>query len=171
MADVILYALRMDRRRIIELSDQAFGPHFLEEKHFEVATPETFLVALIDQRIVGFASCEVSKGEGNINTVAVDPKYKRRGVGSDLIYHCLLHLWNLGVRHVESQAWQRRDNGLVGLRSPLLANGFVEYDYDQDFYQTEEGDAICKVCGKTCLCGAFIYSLEMNDSPPTKPSR
>lgn len=168
MAD-IFYATHTDHRRIIELSDQAFGVNYLNENHFE--SHERFLVALVHHRIVGFASCVVSKGVGNVNSVVVDPDYKRQGIGSQLVHNCLLHLWGLGVRRVESQAWERSDNGIVGLRSPLLTNGFEEYGYDEDFYANDgESGAICIICGKDCKCGAFLFKLEMSNShPPEKP--
>ena len=169
MAD-IFYAQVPDRRRIIELSDQGIGPNYLKEEHFE--EHETFLVAIEGHFIVGFAGCVVNKGIGNINSVAVDPEYKRRGIGTDLVYNCLVHLWNLGVRRVESQGWERCDNKVVGIRSSLLANGFKEYAYDKDFYVTdEETDEECILCGRDCKCGAFLFELQMGDEPPKPPKR
>lgn len=165
------YARKPDRPRIIELSDQAFGANYLKEEHFEEGH-ESFVVAIVKHRIVGFASCSVSKGVGNINSVVVESDYKRQGIGSELVHQCLLHLWNLGVRKVTSQGWQRKDNGMVGVRSPLLANGFKEIGYEENYYFSEGSDEVCIVCGVPCYCGAFLYELEMEDVvPPGKTTR
>ncbi len=180
----ILYAVRRDRKRIIELSDQYIGANYLKEEHFE-KEHEVFLVAIEGfktspqgspeivepQNIVGFASCVISRGFGNINTVVVEPGHRRKGIGSKLVHACLVHMWNLGVKRVTCQAWERSDNGLVAMRGPLKANGFEELEYEPDYYSIEDSDELCIVCGNICKCGAFVFSLEMSDArPPEIPA-
>ncbi len=164
-----LYVQPQEYSRLIELSDQAFGPGYLKPEHF-FDTHETFIVAVEDFHIHGFAGCSVSRGYGNINSVVVDPAAKGRGIGTRLVHACLLHLWNLGVRWVESQAWERSDNGLVGLKVPLERNGFFKYGREEDFYvDVHSAGAECIVCGSHCKCAALMYKLEMEDIPPKEP--
>lgn len=62
---------------------------------------DTFLVALLDGRVVGYAIAVVNRwGEGHLISVATHPRFRRRGVASALLQELLRRLRGKGARVV-----------------------------------------------------------------------
>jgi predicted N-acetyltransferase YhbS len=87
----------------------------------------TSLVAEVDERVVGFVLAQVHYGEFGqaeavavVDSVGVDPEYRRRRVGRSLVRQLLANLRALGVERVQTQVdWPQTD-----LSGFLAAQGF-----------------------------------------------
>lgn len=65
--------------------------------------PELFFVALKDQRLVGSAMAGFDGHRGWIYYVAVDPNYRRQGIGSSLMNYAEEALINIGCPKLNLQ--------------------------------------------------------------------
>lgn len=76
-----------DVDKIVELEKKIFGfdgyPRYLVE--YLVFNADFFIVACIDDEIVGYICGETKLDKGHIITLAVDNRYRRRGIGSKLL--------------------------------------------------------------------------------------
>jgi len=89
---------------------------------------QTSLVAELDDHVVGFVLAKVYYGEFGqaepvavVDSMGVDPAYRKRHVGQALLRQLLLNLGALGVERVQTEVdWQQLD-----LMSFLAAQGFV----------------------------------------------
>ncbi len=90
--------------------------------------PGMSFVAEVDGRLIGAALSGHDGRRGYIHHLAVHPDYRRRGIGKELIKHCLAalaadgiqkcHLYVFtknqdGIRFWEDTAWTRRDDLLM----------------------------------------------------------
>lgn len=48
-----------------------------------------YVVALCDDKVVGFGGCWIIVGEGNITNIAVSPEYRGKGIGSAIVKELL----------------------------------------------------------------------------------
>jgi len=147
---------------VVKLADMAFGEGYLTlELACEISN---FLVALDVDRVIGYAFNTVEDGVGNISHVVVDPRYRGRGIGTELVKRSVEILATYDISRVESQAWQRSDNRVVPLASALEANGFSRIKYLPNFYNLDHSEDVpCNVCGNVCTCGAWQYELQVNE--------
>ncbi len=91
-----------DLRRVYEIERKSFKdpyhPLFLLELYD--LFPSTFLVAEVNFRVVGYVIARKINGEGHIIAIAVDPEYRRRGIGSALMHEVIERLRNKGVKKI-----------------------------------------------------------------------
>jgi ribosomal-protein-alanine N-acetyltransferase len=84
-----------------------YGTYFFLEIHENY--PKTFLVAEVDGRVVGYIMCRTEYGssnfkrlsivkKGHVISIAVLPEYRRRGIGTALLTHCLKNLEEYGAK-------------------------------------------------------------------------
>ena len=166
----ILYATEEHHSKILEIADEMLGRNYLTEEHLKDDCHGKFMVAVEDGEIMGFTSCAVSKGKGYINDVAVLKSAQGKGIGTMLVYGCLSHLWMLGVRVVETHAWEYINDMSVPLAGPLERLGFERGEYCKEFYYRPETDYECTVCGTPCHCSAFLYTVTLDElMPPSVP--
>lgn len=164
----ILYAMRANYPRMIELAEKAFGKNYLKPEHFQ-DTHYTFLVAVEDRHIIGFSGCVVDHGVGRITDVVVEPWSRGKGVATNLIDNCLHHLYNLGTRRIFCQAWRRSDDRSIPLEGALNRTGFERDTFKLLAYYSKDADYECCICGKPCMCDAFIYRRTLRDGSLDTP--
>lgn len=75
-----------------------FPPSYLETMAY--LSPETFLVALLERRLVGYSASVIRGSEGHVVSIAVHPDYRRMGVGERLLKETVKNLKRLGVSRV-----------------------------------------------------------------------
>ncbi|MEM0227552.1 MAG: ribosomal protein S18-alanine N-acetyltransferase [Ignisphaera sp.] len=81
-------ALQSDLTTVFELEKKCFNDPYPMELLVMLQSlyPELFLVAEYDSRIVGYVSGLVRRdGFGHIVSLCVDPEYRRRGIGKQLM--------------------------------------------------------------------------------------
>nr|WP_157209526.1 ribosomal protein S18-alanine N-acetyltransferase [Methanotorris igneus] len=78
-----------DLDRIEEIEKQSFKktyPRFLLT-HLYTNFPDGFIIAEINNKIVGYAIGTIEWGNGHIVSIAVDREFRNRGIGTALIEH------------------------------------------------------------------------------------
>ena len=98
----------------------------------------TYVVAEMDGHVVGYVGVWSIVDEGHITNVAVSPNYRRKNVGSLLIYHMLKATMQAGlVRHtLEVRA------GNAAAQALYRKFGFEEAGVRKGYYQDNGEDAI-----------------------------
>lgn len=96
-------------RRVTGLSRAEHIRARLEDLHAESAL-QASLVARVDGHVVGYLMARVDPGDFGrmgqtavLHTIAVDPRYARRGIGDGLLEQLLKNLGALGIDRVETQ--------------------------------------------------------------------
>lgn len=87
---------------VYRISKEAFPlPWAKEELIRETTNPNALnLVALYEERVIGYVQCWYTLDSADIINVAVAPEYKRQGVGHRLIRDLILHLKERNVENV-----------------------------------------------------------------------
>lgn len=88
-----------DVYRIERLSfKQPFPPSYLETLAY--LSPKTFIIAIVDERIVGYSASVLKGQEGHVLSIAVHPDYRGLGIGENLLRENIKRLKELGARRV-----------------------------------------------------------------------
>lgn len=115
-------------------------PWSKESMEYELAeNPRAvYIVAEVNGHVVGYAGVWGIVDEGHITNVAVSPDYRRKNIGSLLIYHMLKATMQAGlVRHtLEVRA------GNVAAQALYRKFGFEEAGVRKGYYQDNGEDAI-----------------------------
>ena len=92
---------RRDLKRIVDVERESFGKDawpanaFLE---YWRESPELFLVALLGRRIAGYSIARLTWRGAEIESIAVDPRYRSRGVAQALLDVTLVRLGATALR-------------------------------------------------------------------------
>jgi ribosomal-protein-alanine N-acetyltransferase len=87
---------------ICEIERESFSepyPHYILAA-MATETPETFLVAVSNLRVVGYVLASLNKDSGHILSIAVRTNLRRRGIGSRLMVAILEALRKKGAQQV-----------------------------------------------------------------------
>lgn len=126
-----------DLQEVMELGYKCFPdpyPMGLLEQLYK-SDPSGFMGVRIDGKLVGYLICTMRwGGVGHILSVAVDPGYRRRGVGRALIQKALERLRKEGATAVRLEA--RKSN--LGARAFYTALGFKEERELPHYYEDGE---------------------------------
>lgn len=130
-----------DIRRLREVEEAGFIVPWGEETlRQEIINQDrtSYLVAEIENEIVGYAGLWVIFDEGHITRVAVDPKFRRRGIGQALVKalmengsSCGCNSFTLEVRNSNKEA-----------RYLYKSLDFEEIGLRPGYYELEEEDAV-----------------------------
>lgn len=134
----------MDRElvpQIAELERLSFSVPWTEEmllEELESMTGSVIVAVDKDQNVLGYASLTVVLDEGYINNIAVQRKYRRMGLGSDLL--------GVFIRFAQAQklsflTLEVRDTNLAA-RSLYGKFGFREVGRRKNYYDQPREDAI-----------------------------
>ncbi len=122
-----------DIDRILQIEEASFSLEAYSERTFlEMAHwfPDLFVVAETDMKIVGYMIACSLRGKGYVVSVAVDPCYRRRGVGSTLADHVLAELKARGMKMVELEVRVTNEEG-IGFWKHL---GFLPLRVIREYY-------------------------------------
>ena len=122
-----------DAKEITELEKNIFGvdayPDYLVE--FLINYSDFFVVACVDNSIVGYICCEIKLGRGHVITIAVDDRYRRRGIGSKLMKMFILYALKHGVKEIYLEVSVRNKEAISFYRK----FGFEVTGYLPRFYR------------------------------------
>lgn len=170
----------------VRISKVQLGVDYLDEHDFTdaMSDPGQFCtVAVEDGRLAGFAICQVFEPEkecqllmlpdcperdmvmstpltGLIDSVAVSPDFKGRGVGTSMCNACAEKMSEIGCGLVCAMAW-KYVTGHTNIAKVLTAMGLKESiaikGYWNQMVDSPEGHQ-CPICGAPCKCyGVFWY--------------
>lgn len=92
-----------DLPAILRMERACFGRDAFPRELFEqyaAAVPRLFLVARVAGRIAGYSIATLTRHGGEIESLAVFPRHRRRGVATALVKEMLRRLRRSGVRRV-----------------------------------------------------------------------
>ncbi len=117
---------RLDFERILELEGASFTSDAYSEHtfwYYHQRCPDLFLVAEYEKTILGYLICciylqgQKQQRRGHIVSIAVDPLYRRRGIGKALVEFTFDYLEALSVAYVEIEVRVDNEAGLRFWRS------------------------------------------------------
>ncbi|TDA31980.1 MAG: ribosomal-protein-alanine N-acetyltransferase [Hadesarchaea archaeon] len=126
-----------DLQEVMELGYKCFpDPYPLSLlEHLYKSDPQGFFGVKMDGKLVGYLICTMRWGGiGHILSIAVDPEYRRRGVGRALIQRALERLRKEGATAVRLEA--RKSN--LGARAFYSVLGFKEERELPHYYEDGE---------------------------------
>jgi ribosomal-protein-alanine N-acetyltransferase len=87
---------------IYEIEQQSFSAPYPPQVFTVMAreVPETFLVAISGQAVVGYVLASLRRGDGHVLSIAVRRGFRRRGIGTKLMERILIALLRKGVTRV-----------------------------------------------------------------------
>ena len=97
-----------------------------------------YFVALVGERIVGYAGIWIILDEGHITNIAVDPAFQRQGIGEGLIDELTKAAVRRGVIAMTLEV-RVSNTGAQALYTKL---GFVPNGIRKEYYQDDNEDAL-----------------------------
>ncbi|HBG01823.1 MAG TPA: ribosomal-protein-alanine N-acetyltransferase [Firmicutes bacterium] len=97
-----------------------------------------YAVALVDERVVGYAGIWIILDEGHITNIAVDPAFQRRGIGQGLMDMLTKFAVERGVVAMTLEV--RVSN--AGAQALYTKLGFVPNGIRKEYYQDDKEDAL-----------------------------
>ena len=105
----------------------------------EVTNPlSLWLVALDEDRLVGYVGSQSVMGEADMMNLAVDPDYRCRGIGASLVNGLVSAL---KARDVSSLTLEVRASNEKAIRL-YLAHGFMQVGRRPNYYRNPKEDAL-----------------------------
>ena len=126
-----------DFRRVLEIEKESFlvGDSLLYMELYE-RYPEGFLIAEKVGVVIGFVVVVLTVEDGGrIFSIAVDPKYRERGIGRVLLKAALS---NLRKRNIEYVKLEVRESNYIA-QNLYRSMGFVEIGFVPAYYRDGEG--------------------------------
>jgi len=92
-----------DLNRILEIEQSSFSIDAYPKERFERLAklhPQDFIVAENQGKILGYIIAYNSSGNGNLDSIAIDPKYRKLGIGSQLVNYTIERFKKMGLKKV-----------------------------------------------------------------------
>jgi ribosomal-protein-alanine N-acetyltransferase len=96
-----------------------------------------YVVAEFEERIIGYAGVWIILDEGHITNIAVDPSYRRRGVGQGLMEDITAYAVSRGVTKMTLEV--RVSN--LSAQALYKKMGYVSFGVRKRYYQDNNEDA------------------------------
>jgi len=100
-----------DLRRVIYINTLCLPENYSEYFYVDLHEkfPNTFIVAIIEEDIVGYIMCRMETGfselgkwnitkKGHVVSIAVLPEYRKRGIGTSLMLQAMKEMRNYGMK-------------------------------------------------------------------------
>ena len=105
-----------DEVRALWMTIRGFGIRALDDSREDVTrfircNPTTSVVARVDGRVVGSILCGSDGRQGSLYHVCVAREYRRRGIGTRMVAHCMERLREMGINKVALIAFASNDAG------------------------------------------------------------
>ena len=130
-----------DLDRVMEIENKAFSPPWTREAFLLELTKNLlakYIVAEVDGQVVGYGGIWLIIDEGHVTNIAVDEKYRNKGIGSKimegLIQLCI-------DRNIVSMTLEVRKSNEAA-KALYKKFGFKEYGIRKGYYQDNNEDAI-----------------------------
>jgi ribosomal-protein-alanine N-acetyltransferase len=99
--------------------------------------PDLCIVAVVDGHIVGYVISRILPGIGDLASLAINPEYRRRGIGTALLDATERRVRKYGVNEINLEVRKTNLSGLIFWQNM----GFVPFGILPGFYEDGE-DAI-----------------------------
>ncbi|HDI31833.1 MAG TPA: ribosomal-protein-alanine N-acetyltransferase [Thermofilum sp.] len=130
-------AKREELERLLIIENLSFKdpyPLFILDFYLKL-TPDTFLVAEVKGKIVGFIiGLREGWGWGHIISIAVHPEFRGKGIGKRLMEECIARLRNKGVKKIRLEVRVSNERA-IGLYKKL---GFRVENLLPNYYRDKE---------------------------------
>ena len=137
MSDVIIRRMTADDVSGVWEIENATFPTPWSMRDFEHEMRENpcarYLVAVRDDRIVGFAGIHIILDEGHITNIAVTQEKRGNGIGRELTAALLQYAANLGVQYVTLEV---RENNVPAI-SLYRKLGFIKVGVRKKYYENQ----------------------------------
>ena len=105
-----------DDVRALWMTIHGFGIRALDDSREDVVrfirrNPTTSVVAVADGRVVGSILCGSDGRQGSLYHVCVAREYRRQGIGTRMVGHCMERLREMGINKVALIAFANNDVG------------------------------------------------------------
>ena len=95
---------------------RGFGIRALDDSREDIArfldrNPTTSVVAVCGEKIVGSILCGSDGRQGALYHVCVAPEFRRQGIGTRMVGHCMQRLKEMGINKVALIAFARNEGG------------------------------------------------------------
>ena len=105
-----------DDVRALWMTIRGFGIRALDDSREDVArfirrNPTTSVVARVDGKIVGSILCGSDGRQGALYHVCVAREYRRQGIGTRMVGHCMERLREMGINKVGLIAFANNEAG------------------------------------------------------------
>lgn len=107
-----------DLDRLYELEQECFKePYKRSDLEYElISNPiNKFVVAISDNEIIGFIDFMITFNSATINQVAVEPRYRKQGIGTSLLNEMEKYFPKDGDEIVENVTLEVRESNIAGL--------------------------------------------------------
>lgn len=107
---------------------------------------------------LGLKQLDAVENIGLVASVAIDPAYSQRGIGTKLISHCIKELENKGLNILLMTGWKSKKGIHIG--SIAEKHGFEKLIEISDFWKEDsiKNQYFCQSCGNPpCKCTAVVY--------------
>ena len=119
MTDILIRPMTIqdyDQVRSLWLTIQGFGIRALDDSREDIArfllrNPTTSVVAEYNGRIVGTILCGSDGRQGALYHVCVARPFRRQGIGTKMVGHCMKQLKDMGINKVALIAFTRNESG------------------------------------------------------------
>lgn len=124
-----------DLASILRIEQKSFGVDAWPAdlfKNYALRRPELFLVAQVGRRIAGYSiTCVSARGVAEVDSIAVLPRYRGRGIAKMLLQRSIQKVRRIGVSAVTLMV-RRENTSAIQLYRRL---GFVRTATVKDYYE------------------------------------
>ena len=149
-----------DVDEVLAIADSQLGEKYITKADLSVGK---VFVAEEDklEKIVGFciAYTDSNDGRSYVRTVAVNPAFSGRGIGTALVARAVEHLKNIGAKKILSPLWKHDD--VINSDVIFRRNGFAPKYEIRDYWleDSKKRGFSCPICGNECHCTCVMYEL------------
>lgn len=130
-----------DLDRVMEIEQASFTTDAYARSRFESLYkrhPDGFIVAELSSKIIGYIIAYISGGLGDFDSMTVDPRYRRLGLGKRLVHFMMDNFRQQGIREASLEVRTTNISAIsfyhgLGFRITKVIKGF--YRGGGDAYQ------------------------------------
>lgn len=133
---------RPDIKRVLEIETEAFNDPYPPSILIDIYNLGAgFLVAQYDNIVVGYIIFWIRyEDEGHIISLAVDGKYRKKGIGKELVNYAINIFEKCSVREIKLEVRIKNE----GARKFYIKMGFGEKEVLKKYYEDGEDAVIMK---------------------------
>ena len=137
---VVSFMEENDIDDILEISSLSFAISWSKDSYIQELTNPVakYLVAKINNKVVGFVGTWVVLDESHITNIAVHPNYRNHGIASKLLEELITHCKSFGCVAFTLEV---RDSNKAA-QSLYLKHGFENAGIRKAYYEDNKEDAI-----------------------------
>lgn len=129
-----------DINQVLEVSSLSLKESWSKDSFLnEISNPlAKYIIAKIENRIVGFAGVWVIVDEGHITNIAVHPEFRGQGIGEKLVLSLINHSSSWSIKALTLEV---RDSNIIA-QNLYEKFSFVEEGRRKNYYSDNNEDAI-----------------------------